>query len=56
MLREVGSIKEDISYLKQTAEEAIDIDSIVAQNEILKSQISELETKVNTLSKGEDDA
>lgn len=55
MLREVGTIRDDIMHLKQSAEEAEGVDSVVAENEILKAKIGELETKVNTMSKDEDD-
>jgi cell division protein FtsB len=42
-------------HLKQTAEEADDMEKVVAENEILKAKIGEMETKVNTLSKDESD-
>jgi hypothetical protein len=42
MLKEVGTIKEDLINLKHTAEEAEDFDGIIAENEILKAKVSDL--------------
>jgi cell division protein FtsB len=52
-LNEVVTIRDDIMHLKQTAEEADDMENVVAENEILKAKISDMETKVNTLSRDE---
>ncbi len=52
-LSEVVNIRDDIMHLKQTAEEADDMENVVAENEILKAKINEMETKVNTLSRDE---
>jgi hypothetical protein len=41
--------------LKQSAEEVEEMDNLVSENEILKAKLSELETKVNTLSRSEED-
>ena len=38
-VRELGTIKEDIITLKQTAEEVEQLDKLSTENEILKSQI-----------------
>ena len=48
-------MKQDITELKHTAEEAVEIDNVMSENEILKAKCSELETKVNTLSRTDDD-
>ena len=53
-MRELGAIQQDIVQLKQTAEEASDIDSLVGENEILRAKCSELESKVNTLSRSDE--
>lgn len=48
-------MKKDISELKRTAEGAIDFERMQTENEILQAKCSELETKVNTLSRTDDD-
>ena len=48
-------MKADITELKHTAEEAIEMDNIVGENEILKAKCAELETKVNTMSRNDED-
>ena len=50
-MRELGAIKDDITHLKQTAEEAQDLDNLMAENEILKAKCNDLETKMNTFSR-----
>lgn len=54
-IKELGTIKEDIITLKQSAEDAEQVDKLTTENEILKSQIQDLETRVNTLSRAGDD-
>jgi hypothetical protein len=45
-------VREDIQALKSTAEER---DKLNTENEILKSKIQDLETRVNTLSRARDE-
>ena len=53
MLKEVGSLKEDIDSLKQSAQ-GTDYENIISENEILKAKCNDLETKVNTLSRSDE--
>ena len=48
-------MKQDITELKHTAEEAVEMDNLLSENEILKARCSELETQVNTLSRAGED-
>ena len=48
-------MKQDITELKHTAEEAVEMDNLLSENEILKARCSELETQVNTLSRADED-
>lgn len=41
--------------MKQSAEEVEDTTGLVAENEILRAKCSELESKVNTMSRGDED-
>lgn len=48
-------MKQDITELKHTAEEAVELDGLISENEILRAKCSELETQVNTLSRNDED-
>ena len=54
-IRELGNIKEDIVNLKHSAQDVQELDSLGTENEILRAKITELETKMNTLSRGEEE-
>lgn len=50
-IKDLGNIKEDIQTLNIKAEQVEEYEKITTENEILKSKIQDLETRVNTLSR-----
>jgi predicted nucleic acid-binding Zn-ribbon protein len=50
-IRDLGHIKEDIQTLNLKADQVEEYEKLTTENEILKSKISDLETRVNTLSR-----
>lgn len=56
MIKELGSIKQDIQTLKQSADGVEEYDKVTVENEILKSKIQDMETRLNTMSRATDEA
>lgn len=54
-IRDLGNIKEDIQTLNLKADQVEEYESLTTENEILKSKIQDLETRVNTLSRAGED-
>ena len=52
-IKDLGHIKEDIQSLKHASLDTESADRLATENEILKSKIQDLETRVSTLSRDE---
>jgi predicted nucleic acid-binding Zn-ribbon protein len=50
-IKDLGNIKEDIQTLNLKADQVEEYEKLTTENEILKSKIQDLETRVNTLSR-----
>ena len=48
-------MQQEFTNMKQTADQVLDMENVLIENEILKAKCTELETQVNTLSRNDEE-